>query len=202
MRQPVVAPIAAGGGVVGGVAAVLVSGYFLVDCFRYESGRGACDDAVRQHTLPLVAGAAAIAGTLGGLFTYNRRLDRPDRQGESEPKTTEAEQSAPSRWGPAEASESFRQAFTQSVAEGVVEPLPVASVRTPVDPRREVYISGSTDAGVEPWAEGTGIERMTPVEDLVLRLCSRGFKAESIALQVGVDTERVRSILATHPGAA
>lgn len=82
MRQPMLAPAAFGGSVVAGVAAMLVSGYRIVDCFQYRTERGACDQVIEDNTLPLVAGVAAIAGSFGGLWTYNpalrRRQDEPE----------------------------------------------------------------------------------------------------------------------------
>lgn len=85
MRQPMLAPAAFGGSIVAGVAAMLVSGYRIVDCFQYRSERGACDEVIEDNTLPLVAGVAAIAGSFGGLWTYNPALRR--RQDEPEPGT-------------------------------------------------------------------------------------------------------------------
>jgi AraC-like DNA-binding protein len=71
------APAAFGGSVVAGVAAMLVSGYRIVDCFQYRTERGACDQVIEQNVLPLVAGVAAIAGSFGGFFTYNEQLESP-----------------------------------------------------------------------------------------------------------------------------
>lgn len=77
MRQPMLAPAAFGGSVVAGVAAMLVSGYRIVDCFQYRTERGACDQVISDNAMPLVAGVAAIAGSFGGFFTYNERLESP-----------------------------------------------------------------------------------------------------------------------------
>lgn len=95
MRQPMLAPAAFGGSVVAGVAAALVSGYRIVDCFQYRSGPGACDEVIEDNTLPLVAGVAAILGSFGGFYTFNeqlespaarrRRSDDPDPEPEPEP---------------------------------------------------------------------------------------------------------------------
>jgi hypothetical protein len=71
------APAAFGGSVVAGVAAMLVSGYRIVDCFQYRTERGACDQVIEDNTLAVVAGAAAIAGSFGGFFTYNEQLESP-----------------------------------------------------------------------------------------------------------------------------
>lgn len=90
MRQPMLAPAAFGGSVVAGVAAMLVSGYRIVDCVQFRSGPGACDQVISENTLPLVAGVAAIAGSFGGLWTYNpalrRRQDEPEPQLEPQPE--------------------------------------------------------------------------------------------------------------------
>ena len=83
------APAAFGGSVIAGVAAMLVSGYRIADCLQYRSGPGACDSTIDQNALPLVAGMAAIAGSFGGFFTYNRQLESPSsrRRDEPEPET-------------------------------------------------------------------------------------------------------------------
>jgi hypothetical protein len=78
MKQPVFAPLAAGGGLVTGAAAILVAGYYITDCAIHARGRGACDEVVEAHAFPLLAGAAAVAGTVGGFFSLNTLLDRPD----------------------------------------------------------------------------------------------------------------------------
>jgi hypothetical protein len=78
MRQPILAPAAFGGSVVAGVAAMLVSGYRIVDCIQYRTGPAACDQVISDNALPLVAGVAAIAGSFGGLWTYNPLLRRED----------------------------------------------------------------------------------------------------------------------------
>jgi hypothetical protein len=89
MQQPMLAPAAFGGSVIAGVAAMLVSGYRIADCLQYRSGPGACDSTIDQNALPLVAGMAAIAGSFGGFFTYNRQLESPSsrRRDEPEPET-------------------------------------------------------------------------------------------------------------------
>jgi len=92
MRQPILAPAAFGGSVVAGVAAMLVSGYRIVDCIQYRTGPAACDQVISDNALPLVAGVAAIAGSFGGLWTYNpalrRQEDEPELKPEPEPIPT------------------------------------------------------------------------------------------------------------------
>lgn len=77
MKQPLLAPVATGGAILTGISAMLIGGYRIADCLRYNYGYGVCDEVVEENTLSLVAGGAAIAGSIGGLFTYNRRLERP-----------------------------------------------------------------------------------------------------------------------------
>jgi hypothetical protein len=84
MRQPMLAPAAFGGSVVAGVAAMLVSGYRIVDCIQFRTGPGACDQVISDNAMPLVAGVAAIAGSFGGLWTYNPALRK--REDEPEPE--------------------------------------------------------------------------------------------------------------------
>jgi hypothetical protein len=86
MQQPMLAPAAFGGSVIAGVAAMLVSGYRIADCLQYRSGPGACDSTIDQNALPLVAGVAAIAGSFGGFFTYNRQLESPSSRRRDEPE--------------------------------------------------------------------------------------------------------------------
>jgi DNA-binding NarL/FixJ family response regulator len=92
MRQPILAPAAFGGSVVAGVAAMLVSGYRIVDCIQYRTGPAACDQVISDNALPLVAGVAAIAGSFGGLWTYNpalrRQEDEPELKPDPEPEPT------------------------------------------------------------------------------------------------------------------
>ena len=78
MKQPLLAPAAVGGSMLAGLTAMLIGGYRIVDCFRFETGRGACDEAVDSNTPAVMAGAAALLGSWGGLFTYNRKLEHPD----------------------------------------------------------------------------------------------------------------------------
>lgn len=78
MKQPLLAPVAAGGAILTGVSAMLISGYRIADCFQYRDSYGFCNRVVEENTLSLVAGGSAIVGSFGGLFTYNRRLERPD----------------------------------------------------------------------------------------------------------------------------
>jgi hypothetical protein len=63
--------------VLAGISAMLIGGYRIVDCFRFEKGRGACDTVVDTNTPAVLAGVSALVGTWGGLFTYNRKLERP-----------------------------------------------------------------------------------------------------------------------------
>lgn len=77
MKQPVLAPVAMGGGLVGGVAAMLLGGYRITDCLMYKQEMGFCDKVVEQNIMSVVGGVAAIIGTWGGLFTYNKKLERP-----------------------------------------------------------------------------------------------------------------------------
>ena len=86
MRQPMLAPAAFGGSVVAGVAAMLVSGYRIVDCIQYRTGPAGCDQVISDNALPLVAGVAAIAGSFGGLWTYNPALRRQEDEPELEPE--------------------------------------------------------------------------------------------------------------------
>lgn len=71
---------------------MLVSGYRIVDCIQYRTGPAACDQVISDNALPLVAGVAAIAGSFGGLWTYNpalrRQEDEPELKPDPEPEPT------------------------------------------------------------------------------------------------------------------
>ncbi len=77
MKQPAIAPVAAGGAIIAGVASMFIGGYKIADCLQFRSEYGFCNDVVENNAMSLVAGGAAVAGSVGGLFTYNRRLERP-----------------------------------------------------------------------------------------------------------------------------
>lgn len=72
------APIALGGGIAGGIAAMLIGGYKITDCLIYRSTYGVCDEVIEDNTLAVVTGVGAIVGSVGGLFTYNKKLERPE----------------------------------------------------------------------------------------------------------------------------
>ncbi len=78
MKQPAIAPVAAGGAIIAGVASMFIGGYKIADCLQFQSEYGFCNEVVETNTVSLVAGGAAVIGSVGGLFTYNRRLERPD----------------------------------------------------------------------------------------------------------------------------
>jgi len=90
LRQPLWAPPAFGTAIVTGVASALISAYEIGDCLQYRTKRGECHAVIEQNALPLVTGIAAILGPLGGLFTYNHKLDTPgqprDKLGRYAPK--------------------------------------------------------------------------------------------------------------------
>lgn len=77
MKQPLIAPATMGASMVAGVAAMLVGGYKVADCLRYQDGPSTCDQVVEANAMAIVGGFAAVAGPLGGLFTYNEGLEPP-----------------------------------------------------------------------------------------------------------------------------
>lgn len=78
MEQPLLAPLAAGGGIVAGISAALIAGYQILDCHAYKSRQGQCDQVITMGIPAVVAGAGAVFSTLGGLWTYNSKLRIPD----------------------------------------------------------------------------------------------------------------------------
>jgi hypothetical protein len=73
-NQPLMAPLAAGGGIVAGISAGLIGLYQLGDCLAYKTARGQCDQIVAVAVPAIVAGVGSIAGAMGGLWTLNPRL--------------------------------------------------------------------------------------------------------------------------------
>lgn len=72
-----IAPIAAGGGVVAGISAALIAMYQISDCLAFKSKKGECDSVVSMGVPAMVAGFGAVASTMGGLWTYNKKLREP-----------------------------------------------------------------------------------------------------------------------------
>lgn len=73
------APAAAAGSVVAAVAAVLLAGWNVGECIRFQTARDECDATLEQAVPTLVAGIAAISGTMGGFWTYNDQLRKGSR---------------------------------------------------------------------------------------------------------------------------
>jgi len=73
-RQPLMAPLAAGGGIVAGVSAAFIGWYQLSDCMAFRTKRGECDQIASVAIPAMVAGAGSIIGAIGGLWTLNPRL--------------------------------------------------------------------------------------------------------------------------------
>ena len=78
VEQPMLAPLAAGGGIVAGISAALIAGYQILDCHAYKSRQGQCDQVITMGIPAVVAGAGAVFSTLGGLWTYNSKLRVPE----------------------------------------------------------------------------------------------------------------------------
>lgn len=74
IQQPKLAPMALGGSVIAGAVSMLIGGYKIVDCVRYQTAPGQCDSTIEVNLAAVVAGGAAIAGSWGGFNTYNRDL--------------------------------------------------------------------------------------------------------------------------------
>lgn len=81
--QPLLAPIATGGGIVAGVSAALVGLYQLGDCLAYKVARGECDRVVSTAVPAIVAGVGSLVGAAGGLWTYNPALRTTNRKRDS-----------------------------------------------------------------------------------------------------------------------
>lgn len=77
-RQPSLAPTFLGGGLLAGVTAILIGGYKVVDCVRYQTAPGQCDKAIDANAPAIIGGVAAIFTGWGGFNTYNRKLHEDD----------------------------------------------------------------------------------------------------------------------------
>ena len=77
-RQPSLAPTFLGGGLLAGVTAILIGGYKIVDCVRYQTAPGQCNEAIDANAPAVIGGAAAIFTGWGGFNTYNRKLHESD----------------------------------------------------------------------------------------------------------------------------
>jgi DNA-binding CsgD family transcriptional regulator len=77
-NQPNLAPVAFGGSVIAGVVSILIGGYKVVDCIRYQSAPGQCDEAIDKNAPIVTAGFLALAGNWGAFNTYNKKLHEDD----------------------------------------------------------------------------------------------------------------------------
>jgi hypothetical protein len=76
--QPKFAPVAFGGSVVAGVVAMMIGGYKVTDCLRYQQAQGQCDEVIEKNLPAMVAGIAVLAGGWGAFNTYNPKLHQSD----------------------------------------------------------------------------------------------------------------------------
>jgi DNA-binding CsgD family transcriptional regulator len=77
-NQPNLAPVAFGGSVIAGIVSVLIGGYKIVDCVRYQSASGQCDEAIDKNAPIVTAGFLALVGNWGAFNTYNKKLHEDD----------------------------------------------------------------------------------------------------------------------------
>lgn len=78
--QPLLAPVAAGGGIVAGISAALIGTYQVGDCLAYKVRQGQCDAVVTTAVPAIVAGVGSIVGAVGGLWTFNPSLRAQGRK--------------------------------------------------------------------------------------------------------------------------
>lgn len=76
--QPTVAPVLAGGSIAAAIGMILVGGYGVFDCIRFQTEHGQCDESVRNNGGMLGAGAMMLAGNWGSFNTYNKKLHAED----------------------------------------------------------------------------------------------------------------------------
>lgn len=77
-NQPQMAPVALGGGLVAGVVAMLIGGYKVADCIRYQTSPGQCDKVIEANMPAMVGGVAVFLTGWGGFNTYNEKLRQPN----------------------------------------------------------------------------------------------------------------------------
>jgi hypothetical protein len=199
MKQPLIAPATMGASIVAGVAAILVGGYKIADCLRYQAGPGACDQAVETNAVTIVGGIAAVAGPIGGLFTYNEKLEAPGssrrRRRWSDELGSEPEPPALLPGPPdlavidqdprvtrlSEAEAALSQAFQEMIAEGVIPSAKAPPPLQPPEPKAEDL--------KDPWLDD---ER---IDETIKRLEKEGWTQQGIADHLDVTLYRVRKAL-------
>jgi hypothetical protein len=110
-NQPTAAPILAGSSVAAALGMILVGGYGMFDCIRFQSRHGQCDESVRQDGGMFGAGVMMLLGNWGFFNTYNKKLHAEDKVAESTDKRE------------------------------LVDGFPIAPVFTPIEPTREEIIN-------------------------------------------------------------
>jgi hypothetical protein len=175
MKQPLLAPLTMGGSIVTGIAAMVVGGYKIADCLRYQAGPGVCNEVVEANALAVVGGVAAIAGPVGGLFTYNEKLEAPGggrrrrrRDEEPEPPVMEP--------GPVDLAVIDQDPRVTFAAPAPPEP----PAPPPAPALKELY---------DPWLDDDAIDRQINL------LSEDGWTQQRIADHLGVTLYRVRKAL-------
>jgi hypothetical protein len=174
MKQPLIAPATMGASIVAGVAAMLVGGYKIADCLRYQAGPSACDQVVEANAVTIVGGIAAVAGPLGGLFTYNEGLEPPGRRRRRRLEGGELESTVP---GP------VNLALIDS------DPRVTFQLDEPEPPQAPAAASPKALPLQDPWLEEGGIDAR------ISELAENGWTQQGIAEFLGVTLYRVRKAL-------
>lgn len=78
MKQPKAAPIVAAGTAAAGLGALLFALFGVVDCLRFQTKPGQCNEVVRENATILAMGLLGVAGPLSGYFTLNPMLGTLD----------------------------------------------------------------------------------------------------------------------------
>ena len=73
-KQPSLAPVALGGSTIAGVVMMLIGGYKIADCIRYQTASGQCDEVVENNASAVISGPLILLTGWGGFNTYNRKL--------------------------------------------------------------------------------------------------------------------------------
>ena len=68
------APVALGGPIVAGVVMMLIGGYKIADCIRYQTAAGQCDQVVENNASAVISGPLILLTGWGGFNTYNKKL--------------------------------------------------------------------------------------------------------------------------------
>lgn len=72
--------VALGGSLAVGITTMLIGGYKIADCIRYQSGPGQCNQVIEDSLPTVIGGASTLFAGWGGFNTYNSKLRKDDEE--------------------------------------------------------------------------------------------------------------------------